>query len=97
MSRARPDPFAYTTKQRYLVLWDLNWQIIECRSLDSATDLRSTLSTAINKLQRDGWYPEGTTDFGFLFLTRGLERRLLMVTARNPHERSSQSFNPLQR
>jgi hypothetical protein len=79
---------------RYAVLWDLQWQIIECTTLAAGTDLATSMSAAIARLQRAGWQIEGTPDYGFVFLQRAGERCLLMITARDPGETGRQSFSP---
>jgi hypothetical protein len=52
------------------------------------------MTAAIERPHGDGWEAEGTVEFGFVFLRNGDERRLLMLTARDPHEHSLQSFSP---
>jgi hypothetical protein len=79
---------------RYAVLWDLQWRIIECVTLDAGTDLPASLGEAIARLQRTGWQAEGTPDYGFVFLRRAEERCLLMITARAPGETGRQTFSP---
>jgi hypothetical protein len=95
MPRTRPDPFAHTPHVRYIVLWDLDWRVLYCSPVGTGVSLRGALQNAIVRLESEGWEANGTAEFGFLFLTRCKERRLLMLTARNPLERSPQSFNPL--
>jgi hypothetical protein len=82
------------TATRYAVLWDLQWQIIECLTLAAGTDLATSMSTAIARLQRAGWQAEGTPDYGFCFVHRAGERCLLMITARDPAETGRQTFSP---
>jgi hypothetical protein len=38
--------------------------------------------------------PSSGAEFGFTFMTRGDERRLVMITARNPFDAAAQSFSP---
>jgi hypothetical protein len=38
--------------------------------------------------------PEGSAEYGFVFVRREAERRLLMLTPRDPYDTTSQSFNP---
>jgi hypothetical protein len=95
MPRTRRDVFAHTHHRRYIVLWDLDWRVLHCTRVDTGASLRVELQNAIDRLESEGWQADGTPEFGFLFLTRCRERRLLMLTVRNPLERSPQSFNPL--
>ncbi|MEP6885390.1 MAG: hypothetical protein ABJC66_11625 [Gammaproteobacteria bacterium] len=78
----------------YVVVWDLQWQIIECRRLDGGCDLRGQLADKLAQLVRDGWWPESGAQFGFAFVTRADERRLVTITARDPHSCAAQSFSP---
>ena len=86
----------YNTSQRprYLVLWSLQWQIIDCQHLEPACDLSAEMTATIDRLASDGWQPEGSAEFGFVFIRRGGERRLLMLTPRSPDDPACQSFNP---
>jgi hypothetical protein len=97
MPRYHPHLFDQATTSRYLIVWDLQWQVIECVQLEPRADLHAALRVTIERLQRDGWYPEGTTEFGFVFLNRNNERRLLMLTARDPAGTMPQSFSPFHR
>ncbi len=94
MSRHRPDPFALPATCRYLILWDLQWHAIESVQLKPGTDLSAALAAAVERLRVGGWRPTGTAEFGFVFLDRGAERRLLTLSARDPAVTSQQSFSP---
>jgi hypothetical protein len=94
MGRARRNVFATSNAQHYVVIWDLQWQIIDCSRPPRGSDLREALEGAIERLEREGWAPEGGAEFGFNFVTRGDERRLVMITARDPLDATAQSFSP---
>jgi hypothetical protein len=94
MPRHRSNPYAPGRHARFLVLWDLQWCVLECWRLDVGIDLRQSLGEAIASLQQAGWQAEGGAEFGFVFLRRGAERRLLMLTTRDPAEHGAQSFSP---
>jgi hypothetical protein len=79
---------------RYVVLWDLHWHVLDCQRLEPATDLSFAMATAIERLKADGWQPEGSAEYGFVFIRREGERRLLMLTPRDPHSTTVQSFSP---
>ena len=97
MARYRFIAYGKATTPRYLVVWDLAWELIDCRSLPPASDLGAAMTAAIARLAGDGWEPEGETDYGFVFIRRGRERRLLMLTPRDPNNQTSQSFDPFRR
>jgi len=45
-------------------------------------------------LASEGWEPEGDALYGFVFIRRLGERRMLMLTPRDPLQNSPQSFDP---
>jgi hypothetical protein len=79
---------------RYVVLWDLHWQVLDCRRLEPAADLSGAMAAAIDRLARDGWEAEATPEYGFVFIRNSGDRRLLMLTPRDPHSTAPQSFSP---
>jgi len=97
MARYRFIAFSKSTTPRYLVVWDLAWTLIHCQRLSPASDLGVAMAAAIARLAGDGWEPEGETDYGFVFIRREGERRLLMLTPRDPNNPTLQSFDPFHR
>jgi hypothetical protein len=94
MARYHHDVYARANTPRYLVVLDLQWQVIECERLQPSANLGSAMNTTINRLVGDGWKLENTVKFGFVFLNRNGIRRLLMLTERDPLDRGSQAFSP---
>jgi hypothetical protein len=94
MGRVRRHVFASSSAQHYIVVWDLQWQIIAVARPRRGDDLRAALTAALLRLERDGWAQESTGDFGFAFVSRADERRLVMITARDPFASAAQSFSP---
>jgi hypothetical protein len=94
MRRTRHDVFAKRTTAAYAVVWDLEWQVIACQRLPPGADLHAALKALLAQLEADGWRPESGLDHGFTFVRRGAERRLVMVTGREPRSVELQSFNP---
>ena len=97
MARYRFIALNKATSPRYLVVWDLAWKLIDCRRLPPACDLGMAMTAAIARLAGGGWEPEGETDYGFVFIRREGERRLLMLTPRDPNNQTLQSFDPFRR
>jgi len=87
---------AFTTSRqpRYVVLWDLHWQVLEVQRMEPAADLSVAMAAAIARLEDEGWQAEATAEYGFVFVRREAERRLLMLTERDPASTAAQSFNP---
>jgi hypothetical protein len=79
---------------RYIVLWDLHWHVIDCQRLEPAADLSAAMAATIERLAGEGWVPEATPEYGFVFVRREYERLLLMLTPRDPYSTTLQSFSP---
>jgi len=77
-----------------MVIWGLQWQVIECQRVEPAADLSGALATLLERLVGEGWQSEGTSEYGFVFIRRGTERRLAMLTPRDPYSPTAQSFSP---
>jgi hypothetical protein len=54
------------------------------------------MAETIDRLSGKGWQAEATPEYGFVFIRNGADRRLLMLTPRDPHSTGAQSFNPFQ-
>jgi hypothetical protein len=94
MRRGRHNPFANSTADHYVTVWDLQWAIVDCQRLTTSVDFRGALAAALRALEQDGWRPEDRADFGFVFIRRGAERRLVTLSARDPFNATAQSFSP---
>jgi hypothetical protein len=79
---------------RYIVVWSLQWHIIDCQRVEPYCDLSAAMGRALQQLRSLGWQAEGDTPYGFAFIRRRGERRLLMLTPRDPFDSSVQSFDP---
>jgi len=86
--------YATSKTARFCVIFDLQWQVLESVRLDPATDLAAAVAAAIETQTLNGWQTEGGHEFGFVFLRRAGERRLLILTERDPFDRRPQSFSP---
>ena len=82
---------------RYMVVWDLQWNMIECQRLEAGADLSGAMAVTIERLSGEGWQAEATPEYGFVFIRREAERRLLMLTPRDPQSTGAQSFSPFLR
>jgi hypothetical protein len=83
MARYRFTAYENDTQPRFLVIWDLQWQVLDCRRLGPATDLSGAMAATIERLAGEGWQAEGTPKYSFVFIRRELERRLVMLTRRD--------------
>ena len=94
MARHHHNVYACAKTVRYVVLFDLQWQVIDCKRLEPAADLNGAMSNAIRRLTAEGWIPEGDAKFGFVFIIRDGVRRLLILTERDPYDSRPQTFSP---
>jgi len=94
MRRTRHDPYARSAQAAYIVIFDMQHQVIEVQRLAPATALRGAMVATIERLAADGWQAEGSADYGSVFVQRAGERRLLMLTPRDPCDTAVQSFSP---
>jgi hypothetical protein len=94
MARYHHNVYAGAKTARYVVLFDLQWKVIECQRLEPSADLPSAMSTALQRLLDEGWQPESAPRFGFVFLERNAVRRLLILTERDPYDSRPQTFSP---
>ena len=94
MARYHHNIYTKANTPRYCVIFDLQWQIIERQRLEPSTDLRSAMTTTVDRLANEGWQPECAPDYGFVFLNRNGTRRLLILTERDPYDERPQAFSP---
>jgi hypothetical protein len=94
MARYRFPAYNKATTPRYVVVWDLQWRVIESQRLEAAADLSGAMTATIERLSTEGWQPEATAEYGFVFIRREVGRRLLMLTPRDPYDTTAQSFSP---
>jgi hypothetical protein len=97
MGRYRHQVYALAKTPRFCVIFNLQWQVIESVKLAPVTNLARAMSAAIERQSRDGWLAENNHEFGFVFLRRDAERRLLILTERDPYDMRPQSFSPFGR
>ena len=84
MGRYRFTAYQNDTQPRYVVLYDMQHQVIEVQRLEPATDLSGAMAATIERLAADGWQAESSAKYGSVFVHREGERRLLMLTERDP-------------
>jgi hypothetical protein len=94
MARYHHNVYTKGNTPRYCVIFDLQWQIIEWQRLEPSTDLRNAMTTIVDRLTKEGWQPEGASDYGFVFLNCNGTRRLLILTERDPFDERPQRFLP---
>jgi hypothetical protein len=94
IGRYRHQVYANDKQRRWVTVFGLHWQVIETHRLEPAADLYGAITTAIERLAAEGWQIEAEPRFGFAFIRRDGERRLLTITSRDPYDNRPQSFTP---
>jgi hypothetical protein len=94
MGRYKFTAYQKATTPRYIVVFGLQWQILDCQRIEPHADLFTAMTSAMQQLATEGWEAEGDARFGFVFIRRLGERRMLMLTPRDPFAASGQSFDP---
>ena len=70
MRRTRHDIYANAATKRYVVVWTIHWQVVECEPVAAGKDLRRAMAATIERLAADGWQIESDTAHGFAFVNR---------------------------
>jgi hypothetical protein len=83
MARYTFPAFNKAPTPRYVVLWDMHWHLLDCQRLEPAADLSGAMAATIERLAGEEWQAEGSADYGFVFIRREGERRLLMLAERD--------------
>jgi hypothetical protein len=86
MARHRFDPLADTRCPHWLTVSDLHRNLITCEALVAGADLREALQAALTRYTAEGWLPENDGAYGFVFIARGAERRLVNLTPADPSD-----------
>jgi hypothetical protein len=81
MGRYRHKVYEKSTTPRWVALFGLQWQVIESYQLEPGADLFGAMEMTIERLAVRGWQAESEPRFGFVFIRKESDRRLLMLTA----------------
>jgi hypothetical protein len=96
MGRYRHKIYEKSTTPRWVAVVGLQWQVIESYRLEPGADLIGAMMTAIERLAVEGWQAESEPRFGFVFIRKEGDRRMLVLTPRDPYDTRPQSFSPFQ-
>jgi hypothetical protein len=96
MGRYRHNVYEKSTMPRWVAVFGLQWQVIESYRLEPGADLICAMTTTIERLAVEGWQAESEPRFGFVFIRKESDRRMLMLTPRDPFDTRPQSFSPFQ-
>jgi|ERR1700722_1980093 len=94
MGRYKFVAYENASSPRYLVVYGLQWQIIDHQRIEPRSDLLTAMTSTLQQLASEGWEAEDDARYGFVFIRRLGERRMLMLTPRDPFATSQQAFDP---
>ena len=84
MSRRRLDPLTDNGRPHWLTVADLHRNLITCEALPAGADLRGVLRDKLAQCAAEGWQAENDGAYGFVFVAKGTERRLVNLTPADP-------------
>jgi hypothetical protein len=90
MRRRVCDPLAETHRPHWLTVSDMYQNLVACEALPVGADLRRALTATLMQCEAGGWQAESGGAYGFTFIARGLERRLVNLTPADPAARTGQ-------
>lgn len=86
MRRRVSDPLTDTRRPHWLTVSDLHRNLITSQALPAGTDLREILRDTLTRWVAEGWQAENNGAYGFVFIARSAERRLVNLTPANPSD-----------
>lgn len=82
------DPLAPSPKPRWLIVWDMQFNLLDSTELPPLADLRAVMAQAARDWQSQGWTVESDARFGSFFCHRGGIRRLIAISGADPSQRT---------
>ena len=78
------NPLARNAKPCWLVVWDMQFNLLDSTELPPFADLEAVMRQAASRWRTQGWTIESDARFGSFFCHRAGERRLIAVSAADP-------------
>src|SRR5713226_476733 len=82
MGRYKFIAYEKSSTPRYIVVYSLQWHIIDTHRIEPHADLFAVMTSAMEQFATEGWEAEGDALYGFVFIRRLGERRMLMLMQR---------------
>jgi len=82
--REAHNPLSPSAKSRWLIVWDMQFNVLECTELAPHTDLVEVMRTAAQCRTSEGWCVESDARFGSFFCHRDGVRILIAISAADP-------------
>jgi hypothetical protein len=81
------DPLTPTPKPRWLIVWDMQFNVLDSTELAPYTLLAALMQDTARLWSDAGWVVESDARYGSFFCHRAGERRLIAITAADPSQR----------
>jgi hypothetical protein len=82
--RDRYNPSGPSSKPRWLIVWDMHFQLLDSTELAPYTDPVQVLAQAVEQWRSQGWVIESDARYGSFFCHRAGVRRLIAISAADP-------------
>ena len=82
------DPLAPSAKTRWLIVWDMQFNLLDSTELAPHTDLAALMRHTAQQWSESGWVVESDARYGSFFCHRAGERRLIAISAADPSQRT---------
>ncbi len=78
------NPLARSARPSWLVVWDMQFNLLDSTELAPRTDLAAVIEASAAQWRERGWTVESGARFGSFFCNRAGERRLVAISAADP-------------
>jgi hypothetical protein len=78
------NPLSKSPKPRWLIVWDMQFHVLDSTELAPYTDLAAVMHETAQRRQQEGWCIESDARFGSFFCHRAGVRLLIAVSAADP-------------
>jgi predicted RNA-binding Zn-ribbon protein involved in translation (DUF1610 family) len=86
--RERYNPLAPSPKACWLIVWDMQFHVLDATELAPHTDLATLMQATARQWSDAGWEIESDARYGSFFCRRAGERRLIAISAADPSQRT---------
>jgi hypothetical protein len=78
------NPLSKSPKPRWLIVWDMQFHVLDSTELAPYTDLAAVMHETAQRRQQEGWCIESDARFGSFFCHRDGVRILIAISAADP-------------
>jgi hypothetical protein len=82
------DPLKPSTRPCWLIVWDMQFNLLDSTELAPMTDLRQVMARTADEWREAGWTVESDARFGSFFCHRAGQRRLIAISPADPSQRT---------